>query len=183
MNNTDISEVWCTLTGDINQDMTQRVFNSFAHAVREKVDTVHLLIQSGGGFVSNGVALYNYLSGLPIKIIAYNPGGVLSIAVIVFLSAQKRVASDTATFMIHKSHVSPEPGATADALNAIADSLNIDNDRIETILRQHITMPKKMWDQHKHGNLTITARKAKELGLIHEIGLFSPPQGAKLYNI
>jgi ATP-dependent Clp protease protease subunit len=182
-NNTVPEEVWCTLTGTVDQAMVQRVFDSFAHAIRTEVKTIHLLLQSSGGFVSEGIALYNYLSNLPIQIIAYNPGGVLSIAVVVFLAAQRRVASDTATFMIHKTHISPEPGATAATLNAIANSLNIDNDRIETILHRHIAMPDEKWALHQHGNLTITSREAMDFALIHEIADFSPPAGAPVYNI
>lgn len=182
-NNNIPEEIWCTLAGPVDQAMVQRVFNSFAHAIREEVKTVHLLLQSSGGFVSDGIALYNYLSNLPIRIIAYNPGGVSSIAVVIFLAAEKRIASDTATFMIHKTHASPQAGTTATTLNAIANSLNIDNDRVEIILHRHITMPEEKWSLHQHSDLTITIEEAMRFDLIHEIGNFSPPSGPSLYNI
>jgi ATP-dependent Clp protease protease subunit len=44
------------------------------------------LVQSTGGFVGDGIAIYNYLRNVPIEIIAYNGGMVSSIAVLVFIS-------------------------------------------------------------------------------------------------
>jgi ATP-dependent Clp protease, protease subunit len=182
-NNNIPQDIWCTLAGPIDQAMVQRVFNSFALAIREEVKTVHLLVQSSGGFITDGISLYNYLSNLPVTIIAYNPGGVLSIAVVVFLAAKRRIASDTATFMIHKTHTSPQAGTTAATLNAIANGLNIDNHRVETILHRHITMSEDKWSLHQHSDLTITAEEAMQFGLIHEIANFAPPPDASLYNI
>jgi ATP-dependent Clp protease protease subunit len=112
-----------------------------------------------------------------------NVGGDSSIAVIVFLAGKHRVASDTATFMIHKTHASPPSGATAAVLNEIADSLNVDNDRTETILHRHISMPSEKWDLHHHGSLTITAQEAIQFTLIHEIAPFAPLPGSTLFSI
>ncbi len=96
------SEIWATLAGVVDLQMTQRIFAFFADALRTGVKTVHLLMHSSGGFVTDGVGLYNYVANLPIEVITYNAGGVSSIAVIVFLAGKKRVADETATFMIHK---------------------------------------------------------------------------------
>src|SRR5579859_1867486 len=97
-------EVYLTLTGLVDQDMVKRIFNSFAVAVNGGVKTAHMLIQSTGGMVSEGVAIYNYLRGLPINLITYNGGSVASIAVLVYLSGKTRKASATSTFMIHRTY-------------------------------------------------------------------------------
>lgn len=176
-------EVWLTLTGEINQPMIQKVCQLFSQLINDRVKTVHLLLHSGGGFVSDGIFLYNYLSSCPINVIAYNAGNVSSMAVIVFLAAKRRVAADNATFMIHKTHASPNPGATAAMLKEIADSLDIDNARTEAILHKHLTLPKGKWVLHKHGNLTITAQESMKFALVHEIAQFAPPPNGSLFNI
>lgn len=183
MNDSAPTEIWCTLTGQIDGQLVPRVFQFFSNAVNGGVKTVHLLVHSTGGFVSDGIALYNYLSNLPVNLVAYNPGGVSSIAVIVFLSAKKRIASDTSTFMIHKTHASPAAGATAAMLKEVADSLNIDNARTESILHKHLSLPEEKWQMHEHGNLTITSQEAIQFALIHEIGSFCPPPNGPLYNV
>lgn len=176
-------EVWLTITGEINQTMIQKVFQLFSQLINDRVKTVHLLLHSGGGFVSDGICLYNYLSNVPINIIAYNAGNVSSMAVIVFLAAKRRIAADNATFMIHKTHASPNPGVTAAMLKEIADSLDIDNARTEAILLHHLTLPKDKWVLHEHGNLTITAQEGMNFALVHEIGHFSPLPNGALLNI
>src|ERR1039457_314805 len=97
------SVVYATLCGTVEAAMCQRVVSGFTAAVNSGTKEVHLLIQSTGGAIGDGVAIYNFLRNLPIKIIAYNGGTVASIAVIVFLSAQERKVSETGNFVIHKS--------------------------------------------------------------------------------
>jgi ATP-dependent Clp protease protease subunit len=79
---------WFTLSGDINSDMVHRVFDAVADMTEDMVTDAHILIQSNGGYVSDGICLYNYLSKLPIRFHFYNAGAVASIAVIVFLAGQ-----------------------------------------------------------------------------------------------
>ena len=71
---------WFTLSGDVNSDMVHRVFEAVADMTEDGVETAHILLQSNGGYVSDGICLYNYLSKLPIKIVTYNAGAVASIA-------------------------------------------------------------------------------------------------------
>ena len=176
-------EIWITLACQIDQSMVQSVFQFAANATHDKIETAHILIQSGGGFVSDGICLYNFLKNIPINLIAYNMGNVSSMAVIMYLAAKHRIASENATLMIHKTHASPNPGATASMLKEIADSLDIDNARTEAILRENLTLPEEKWVLHQHGNLTFTAKEAMSFGLVHEVGTFAPPAGAPLYNI
>jgi len=183
MNPNAPEEVWLTLTGQIDQPMLQKVFQLFAQLINDRVKTVHLLLHSGGGFVSDGICLYNYLSNSPISIVAYNAGNISSMAVVVFLAAQRRISSDNSTFMIHKTHATPNPGQTSAMLKEIADSLDIDNERVEAILHKHLSLPNDKWVLHKHGNLTITAKEAMDFALIHSIGQFSPPPDGALFNI
>ncbi len=101
---------WFTLSGDVNSDMVRRVFDAVADMTEDRITTAHILIQSNGGYVSDGICLYNYLSKLPIKIITYNAGAVASIAVILFLAGAERYASDTARFMVRTALViTPRP--------------------------------------------------------------------------
>ena len=81
-------EIWITLTGQIDQSMVKGVFQFAANATHDQIKTVHLLIQSGGGFVSDGICLYNFLKNLPINLVTYNMGNVSSMAVILYLAAK-----------------------------------------------------------------------------------------------
>ena len=174
---------WFTLSGDVNSDMVHRVFEAVADMTEDGVETAHILLQSNGGYVSDGLCLYNYLSNLPIKIVMYNGGAVASIAVILFLSGQERYASETGRFMVHKSHASAPSGARPDALRIIVEGLQADDARTESILRQHVQLTEEHWMVHAHADLHLTARDAAKVGLINEIRDFRPPKGKRVTNI
>lgn len=172
-----------TLAGDVNSDMVQRVFSAVAEMSANRISRAHLLIQSHGGFISDGLCLYNFLSNLPIRFVTYNAGAVASIAVTVFLAGRQRYASSTARFMVHKSHASPQGGARPEALQIIADGLQADDRRTETILRRFVRLTDSQWAVHAHSDLHLTAEAARDAGLIDAIADFSPPPGMTIVAI
>ena len=176
-------EAWYTLSGDVNNDMVRRVFNAGADMRGRHVDVAHVLLQSHGGYVSDGLCLHHYLANLGVDIRFYNAGAVVSIAVPLFLSGRYRVAAPTARFMIHRSHASPPEGAGAEELRIIADGLLADDRRTETILRAKLTLTPRQWKIHLHEDLHLDAEAALKAGLVHEIGAFAPPPGARLVNM
>lgn len=176
-------EAWFTLSGDVNSDMVHRVFEAVSHMTDDGIDVAHVLVQSNGGYVSDGLCLYNFLSNAPVEFVMYNGGAVASIAVILYLSGTRRYASETARFMVHKSHATASPGARPDALNIIVEGLRADDARTESILRKHIELAPEQWAIHQYSDLHLTARDAKIAGMISDIGDFAPPKGAHLSNI
>ena len=176
-------EAWFTLSGDVNSDMVHRVFEAVGHMTEDGIETAHVLVQSNGGYVSDGLCLYNFLSKSPIEFVMYNGGAVASIAVILYLSGTRRYASETARFMVHKSHATASPGSRPDALNIIVEGLRADAARTEAILRKEIELTPEQWSVHQYGDLHMTARDAKLARMIHEVKDFAPPKGAVLRNI
>lgn len=181
-NNTE-QHGYFTLSGDVNSDMVRRVFNAVADITEDKLTTAHILIQSNGGYVSDGICLYNFLSKLPFDIITYNAGAVASIAVTLFLAGRHRHASDTARFMVHKSHATASPGSRPDALSIIVEGLRADDMRTERILRGQVNLTDEQWQVHAYSDLHLTADQALEVGMIESIRDFAPARGKRLTNI
>ncbi len=177
------TDAWFTLSGDVNSDMVHRVFEAVAAMSESGIETAHVLLQSNGGYVSDGLCLYNYLSNAPVKFVMYNAGAVASIAVILFLAGRARYASETARFMVHKSHATAAPGARPDALNIIVEGLRADDARTESILRKHIELAPEQWAIHQYSDLHLTARDARTARMINEVADFAPPRGAQIRNI
>lgn len=176
-------EAWFTLSGDVNSDMVHRVFEAVSMMTEDGIETAHVLVQSNGGYVSDGLCLYNFLANAPIEFVMYNGGAVASIAVILFLSGTRRYASETARFMIHKSHASAPSGARPDALRIIVEGLQADDARTEAILRQNVQLTDDHWLVHSMSDLHLTARDAEKVQLVHGIRDFTPPKGKRVTNI
>lgn len=177
------AEAWYTLSGDVNDSMVRRMFDANAQMAQDGIQVAHLLLHSHGGYISDGLCLYNVLSASPVRFIMYNAGVVASIAVTLFLAGEQRYASDTARFMIHKSHASPGSGIGADELAVVVEGLRADDSRTESIMRKFLRLTPVQLQVHARTDLHLTAHDALGAGLIDEIRDFSPRPGARLINI
>lgn len=176
-------DVYAAFAGAIDQTSLQRFFQAFATVMAQpSTGAFHLLFNSNGGTVSEGVALYNYFRALTIDFTIYNAGAVQSAGVVAYLGAKKRKVSAHAAFMVHRTHVSPQY-ATADRLHAFTNSLRIDDERTEAILRQYLTLSEEQWQAHHAHELWLTAPDAVKAGLANEVGEFSPPPGRQIFGI
>lgn len=174
--------VYGTFSGAINQDSVQKLFNTFAIAMNSNVQHVHLAFQTSGGFIGDGVALYNYFKTLPIDLTLYNTGTVASIGVIAYLGAKARKASKYSAFMIHRTQRSAE-SSTANMLRSLAEAAALDDKRPEAILREHLKLPAEKWNDFDHYDLSFSAEESVDIGIAEQIAEFSPPAGAKVFNV
>lgn len=176
------TQVYTTFVGNIDQAAVQRFFIGMATVMATPITDVHVLFQSTGGFIGDGVCLYNYFQSLPFTLTLYNAGSVQSIATIAYLGAKKRKVSTYATFMIHRSYNFPQ-AATATRLESITHSVRLDDQRTEAILRKHIRLTDAQWNDLDHHDLVFSAEEAIKIGLADEITDFAPPKGTRIYNI
>lgn len=181
MTDLPLNSVYAVFAGPIDQAAVQRMFAGVTGASQNKIENIHLLFQSFGGTVSDGVCLYNFFRALPLNLTLYNVGNVSSAATIAFLGAKKRKASAFATFMLHRTQ-SPAQSATSERLHAITHSVVADDERTEAILRQHLTLSDDQWAVHRNADLWLTAKEAAACGLA-EIGEFAPPPQTQIFNI
>jgi len=96
-------EAYGVFARNVDQDSVQAIANSVAVASTHGVSHVHLMFQSTGGGIGEGIAMYYLFKSLPFDLTLYNAGSVSSIAVIAYLGAKKRKVSAHATFSIHRS--------------------------------------------------------------------------------
>ena len=168
---------------NIDNAAVGRIMSNLAGASADGYTHVHLLFQSYGGTVGDGVCLYNFFRMLPIDLTIYNAGKIESIATIAYLGAKYRKTNAHATFMIHRTNTTP-PLTTASRLQALAKGMLIDDARTEAILREHLDLSPEQWaDREDDQDVTFTAPEAIRIHLAHEIGDFAPPHGTRLYNI
>ena len=83
------------------------------------VDEIRVHIDSYGGSVSEGWAIYNALRQHPAKIVAYGDGFVASAALFPFLAGDERIAYSLSAYYFHQVMVAAS--GYADDLRAAAD--------------------------------------------------------------
>jgi len=174
-------EIWAVYCGDINAANTAKLVQGITTLGVQGTKRLHLLFQSWGGFVGDGIFLYNALRKFPVEVVLYNAGQVASAATLAFLGAHTRKTTANAVFMIHKSHTSPN-GAGAERLKAAADNLAMDDARVESILRTHLRLTEELWTQFAYHDVFLSGEDAVKYGMADEIGEFSPPVGIRVLN-
>jgi ATP-dependent Clp protease, protease subunit len=177
-----VPNVYAMFCGGIDQNAVQRIMAGVNLAGQKNVQHIHILFQSSGGTIGDGVCLYNFLKNATIEVSLYNVGTISSIAVLAYLGATNRKASTHSTFMIHRSTMSP-PIPTAERLQAAVDSLKIDDARTEIIYRGHIKIPDEKWSDLRHNEFWFTAQDAVKNGIASEIAEFAPPKGTHVSNL
>jgi ATP-dependent Clp protease protease subunit len=175
-------DVYCVFGGPIDQNAIERFFRTLPTLTKQPDTHVHLLLQTVGGYVGDGVCLYNVFRRFPYALTIYNVGNISSIGVIAYLGAAERKAASNATFMLHRSTMHTEM-PTAGRLRAAVKTLEIDDRRTEAILREHLTFGDAQWRNLDRRDLTLSAEEAVGVGLVHEIADFLPPKGAALHPI
>lgn len=175
--------IYASFVGSIEPQSLHRIMSNIAHASQKGVKEVHWMLQSTGGIINDGIALYNFLRALPIDLHIYNCGAVQSIAVVGYVAAAHRHVSQSGTFFIHKAGVPTQPGANAAQLKATHAGLVADDARVEAILKAHTKIPANKWAQHKRRDVTFNAQEAVNFGIADDIREFTVPPGNQIYNI
>jgi ATP-dependent Clp protease protease subunit len=140
-------------------------------------------MSSYGGYVSDGMFLYNHIRGLPLRVVAHNTGSVTSIAVAVFLAAEERFCSSLGMFMIHPTVISSKDGMTAQRLQSSLDSALADDRRTENILRERAAIPEELLTARRFKDVYITPHEAVIYGLVHAVKEFELPGGEEIVQI
>lgn len=175
-------DVYAIFCGAIDQPNAQRIVNSLTGAMSIKVKHIHVLFQSNGGYIADGIFLFNLFRTLPIELTLYNVGQLSSAAVIAYLGAGRRKTAANATFMVHRSTYSPQ-FATSSKLHKLAKNLILDDERCEAIVRERVTLPEDLWSEIQHHDVYLSGDEAVKFGMADEIGEFAPPAGTQVYNM
>ncbi|MBI5102526.1 MAG: ATP-dependent Clp protease proteolytic subunit [Nitrospirae bacterium] len=175
-------EIFVSCASPIDDQLVQNIFKLFSDIIRNNVKTVHLLLHSPGGTVQSGIALYNFLTNIPVNIIMYNGGWVGSSAVLFYLAGKTRKASSNAIFILHKT-VHPNTSLAAKDMKRRANDIERDDTNSEAIWEKHIIIPDDKRRILEQGDVVMDVEEAKATGLVHEIADFRVPAGSQLISI
>lgn len=178
----EVRHVYATFYGGIDQTSAARLVHYLDIASQNPGNHVHLLFQSSGGVIGDGVLLYNYFKAASFPLTIYNGGSLCSIAAVAFLGARHRKVSAHGTFMMHRTSLGASVASTAAQIQSRLHSLALDDQRIEAIVRQHVRMEAQHWDDLNRNEVWFSADEAVRIGMADAIGDFAPSAGSSIYD-
>ena len=170
-------------TGVIEPASATRIAAALNRAVNEGRNEVYLCLSSTGGYVADGIYLYNHIRGLPISTTIHNTGTVASIATAVFVAGERRLSSPHGMFLIHPTEMPSHASMRAGQLDANLRAALADDERTEGILRERASIPENVLAARRYHDVHITPQSALEYGLVHEVCDFRLPRESEILQI
>jgi ATP-dependent Clp protease protease subunit len=131
----------------------------------EKPITVY--INSFGGCWFNGFAVYDIIKACPATVTAYVVGSAMSMGSLILQAADHRVIYPNATVMVHDGSWNVED--TVQSFHNWAEFSKKAQQQMYGIYAGRSGRPPSFWKKKCAADLILSAKEAKELGLVDEI--------------
>lgn len=131
------------------------------------VDTINVGINSYGGEIGEGLAIYNALKRHPAKVRTRCDGFACSIASVIFMAGDERVMADPSMLMIHNGWTIAQ--GDAKALRKQADDIEKMTEASVQIYMQHATIEEEELRALMDAETWIAADEAVSMGLATSI--------------
>lgn len=135
----------------------------------DEVEDIYVHINSYGGEVAEGVAIYNALRSCDARVTTICEGFACSIASVIFMAGQSRVMRDSSLLMLHNASM-PAQG-DANAHRKAADDLDVITELSKTAYLNHAKgdLTREKLTEIMDAETWVTAEQAFEWGLASEV--------------
>lgn len=151
----------------LESDVSSYTLSKELQELDESIEQINVYINSYGGEVAEGLAIYNALKRHKAKVTTYVDGFACSIASVIFAAGDERIMSDTSLLMIHnawtwaagdsnelKKQAEDLEKITQASINAYLNITNLSEDEIKEM------MDEETW---------INGQEALEMGFATEL--------------
>jgi ATP-dependent Clp protease, protease subunit len=130
-----MTDFYLYLAAEINATSANNLIQYLGNLIAQAPTQLTIAMNSPGGNVVQGIAIYNAMLAMPYQITTHNVGNVDSIANVVFLSGTYRYASSASTFMFHGVGFPGNPNVRLEEnnLKAMLNTVLADHRRISGI--------------------------------------------------
>ena len=169
------------LIGEINQASAARIMMQMLYLEdQKKGQQVNLYINSPGGVITSGLAIYDTMQLIKSDVSTICVGMAASMGTVLLCAGQagKRFALPNSTIHMHQA-MGGASGQASDIEIAAREILRM-QDKIRTILSNHTGQPYEKIARDSDRDYYLAAEDAKEYGLIDDVlGATPDPDGAK----
>jgi len=162
--------------------------NALLTAIDQKlkmgIDEFRILISSPGGSVFHGLSAYNYLKGIPAKIITHNFGSVDSIGIVMFCAGDKRLSVPQARFLLHSVRGNFKNEALEEKqIEERLKSIRIDIENIAKVISENTVKSEEEIINAMSERTTLNPEEGKKWGLVDEISPDLFQKGSEIISI
>ena len=134
----------------------------------KKYKSLTIILNSSGGEMYNGLALYDRIRACTKPITMVCTGFVASMAFVLFLAGDKRVCTKNVRFLNHQASMEVS-GKVNDIKIEQAEIELMEKLCVDIIADRTLLTPKKLKHDTTLGNVYLGAEQAVQMGICHEI--------------
>jgi ATP-dependent Clp protease protease subunit len=156
------------VNGQVDESMAEKVMAQLLVLDGESHDPVRVVVISQGGHVDSGYAIYDMLRYIESPVITIATGWVASVAVPIFLGAEKkkRYSLPNTRFLLHQP--SGGAGGQATDIRIAAEEILKLKDRLNQLIAKETGKSIDSVAEDCDRNFWMTAEEALEDGLVHK---------------
>lgn len=170
---------WSTWSYD-ESETSAKYFRDQLEAISD-TDTIELHINSNGGSVKEGVAIYNQLKQKGCHKVGYVDGVAYSIAFVILQACDERIMGVGTSALIHDMWV--EVAGNARELRKAADDLDVLMQSNRQIFMQRSNLDEQQLIEMMEKETFLTPDECLEYGLIDEIGEYQADNSKQTENL
>jgi len=169
----------------VNEHTTQQLMSVIDQKLQAGISEFIIVMSSPGGSVHHGISAYNYLKGIPAKIITFNFGSVNSSASVIYCAGDTRYSVPHGQFLMHPvRHVfNKGSNLTEEDLEESIRAVQQDTDNIAGVISSATGKDEKEIVETMKRRTNWNPEQAKAFGLVDEIKEKLFEQGSEIISI
>jgi ATP-dependent Clp protease protease subunit len=154
--------------GEVDAEVARKAIKAFHLLVSaDKEKPINVYINSFGGCMFNGMAIYDVMKNCPCHVTAFVLGAAMSMGSVILQAADVRVAYPNATIMVHDGSWNIDD--TFQSFHNWAEFTKKSQQQMYRIYAERSGRPAGFWRKKCAADLILTAQEAKSLGLVDSI--------------
>ncbi len=154
------------IDGEIGSKVTLESVRNQVLALGD-IDVLNVDINSGGGDVTVGYAIHDYLKGLDVEVRTKAVGVCASIATVIFLAGNERSMLPNAELMIHNPWIQPTAPMGASELEELADYMRVEENKLANFYTKELGADKKTIEGKMKVETRMDLSEAKSIGFVN----------------
>ena len=154
------------IDGEIGSKVTLESVRNQVLALGD-IDVLNVDINSGGGDVTVGYAIHDYLKGLDVEVKTKAVGICASIATVIFLAGNERSMLPNAELMIHNPWIQPTAPMGASDLEELADYMRVEENKLANFYTSELGADKKTIEGLMDVETRMDLNQSKSIGFVN----------------
>ena len=159
------------LLGEINSQTVNAILIQLMYLVDSSDEPINIYINSGGGEVTSGLVLYDFIQSIKSPVNMYCTGMAASMAAVLLAGGQpdRRFILPHSKVMIHEPLISNGVGGSASSIKNISDSIIETRNIVNGILTKHTGKTKKEIDDATHYDNYMNSTESVSFGICDKV--------------